>query len=183
MEPGGRAKRSIDDIWRELNAPRAGARGGAAAAAGVAGGFGIPGVTTQTRILPRNAPAPGGGGAGAGGSGGAGGAGGACGGAAGSAAPPPLPPPQPVAPEVAGVSGGDLQAYLSGLQVGARRGRAWRAARSHGDGRIGRGVRGLPCGAAAAHARACREYSAGPHPAPSRPAPAPPANRSEQSTA
>lgn len=47
---GGRPKRSVEDVWRELNAPRPVVRN--AATTGIPG-FGIPGVTTKTRILPK----------------------------------------------------------------------------------------------------------------------------------
>jgi hypothetical protein len=108
MEEGARGQRSIDDIWRELNAraappPRPVVRN--AASTGIPG-LGLPGVTTRTRILPSKAGGGGGGGGGA------------------AAAPVPAPPPAPLLPEAAGVSAADLQSYVAGLQVGGPVGRA-----------------------------------------------------------
>ena len=111
MDPGGRPKRSIDDIWRELNAPRPAARTAAAAAVGIAGDFGIPGVTTKTRMLPKATPQPTSHSSGVrAGLGAPEMAAAAAGGASGAAL-------QPIVPEVAGVSGNDLQSYLAGMQV------------------------------------------------------------------
>ncbi|GBF89235.1 hypothetical protein Rsub_02112 [Raphidocelis subcapitata] len=111
MEDGARGARTIDDLWRELNAraappPRPVVRN--AATSGIAG-LGLPGVTTHTRILPSKSGA--GGKAGSSGGGGGWGAGGAA-----QPAQPPAPPPVPLPPEAAGVSAADLQSYVVGLQ-------------------------------------------------------------------
>ncbi|KIY93745.1 hypothetical protein MNEG_14215, partial [Monoraphidium neglectum] len=106
---GAKPKRSVEDVWRELNAPRPVVR--SAAASGMAT-FGIPGVTTHTRILPRHPP-----------TGSAAAPGAQQGGDAGSnavpttTAPPSEPPSAPsCSPEQAGVSGAELQSYLAGMQ-------------------------------------------------------------------